>query len=172
MTLLEAIEVRHSVRRYKDIPLSDDIVKMLQDKINELNVKTRLLVQLITNEPKAFKGIFTYSKFSGASNYFVMTGKKSRGIDERVSYYGEQLVLLAQQLELNTCLAGLSYQKVANTYVLNKGEKIACDIALGYGETQGAAYKSKDIREISNASDSPLSGSIELLKRSVLLLLQ
>ncbi len=68
-------------------------------------------------------------------------------------YYGERLVLLAQQLGLNSCWAGVSYRKVGGTYALEKDEKIACYIALGYGQTQGVPHKSKDIRELSNASD-------------------
>lgn len=126
---------------------------MQQEKISEINEKSGLHVQLITKEPKAFKGIFAYGKFSGVNNYFVMTGEKNHDYDEHVGYYEEHLVLLAQQIGLNTCWAGLSYQKVDNTYVLNEGEKIACYIAFGYGETQGVAHKSNDIRAISNASD-------------------
>ena len=37
MTILEAIEARHSVRAYKEQPLTDDVVKMLEEKIAELN---------------------------------------------------------------------------------------------------------------------------------------
>ncbi len=154
MTQIEAIKSRHSVRRYKDIPLPDDIVVVLQKKISEINEKSGLHVQLVTNEPKSFKGILAYGTFSGVKNYFVMAGKKSESLDERVGYYGEQLVLLAQQLGLNTCWAGLSFQKVDNTYVLDEGEKIACYIALGYGETQGKSHKVKDLRAISNVSES------------------
>src|SRR5574344_365419 len=103
---------------------------MQQEKISEINEKSGLHVQLITKEPKAFKGIFAYGKNSGVNNYFVMTGEKNHDYDEHVGYYEEHLVLLAQQIGLNTCWAGLSYQKVDNTYVLNEGEKIACYIAF------------------------------------------
>ena len=82
-----------------------------------------------------------------------MAGKKGEDLDEKIGYYGEQLVLLAQTLGLNSCWAGLSYRKVAGTYELAAGEKIGCYIALGYGETQGNGHKVKDIKEISNASD-------------------
>jgi hypothetical protein len=34
--------------------------------------------------------------------------KKSDDLDEKVGYWGEQLVLLAQTLGLNTCWVGLS----------------------------------------------------------------
>ncbi|MCR4809357.1 MAG: nitroreductase [Prevotella sp.] len=154
MTLLEAIEARHSVRAYKDQPLTEEVIKVLTEKITELNKEGNLHIQLILNEPKAFQGTLAkYGKFRGVSNYLVMAGKKADDLDERVGYYGEQLVLLAQTLGLNTCWVGLSYSKVPGTYVLEEGEKIACYIALGYGETQGAGHKVKTVEKVSNASD-------------------
>lgn len=153
MTLLEAIKERHSVRRYKDTPLPTDVIETLLQKISEVNKEGGLHIQLVTDEPKAFKSLLCYGTFNGVNNYFVVAGQKAEDLDERAGYYGEQLVLLAQQLGLNTCWAGLTYQKVAGTYALNEGEKIVCYIALGYGETQGSERKHKPIREISNASD-------------------
>jgi nitroreductase len=154
MTLQEAIEARHSVRAYKDQPLSEEIVKMLKDEIVKLNIKGQLHIQLICNEPKAFQGTLAkYGKFRNANNYLVMAGKKADDLDERVGYYGEHLVLLAQTLGLNTCWVGLSYSKVPGTYVLGEDEKIACYIAIGYGETQGVSHKIKTVEQVSNASD-------------------
>ncbi|MBR5073566.1 MAG: nitroreductase [Bacteroidales bacterium] len=153
MTLLEAIEARHSVRKYKDEPIPEDVLTVLRNKVWEINKEAGLHVQLVTDEPKAYSGIMAYGSFSGVRNYFVMAGKKADDLDERIGYYGEQLVLLAQTLGLNTCWTGLSYSKVPGTYELKDGEKIGCYIALGYGQTQGSGHKVKDVREISNASD-------------------
>ena len=154
MTILEAIEARHSVRAYKEQPLTDDVVKMLEEKVAELNNEGQLHMQLILNEPKAFKGTMAkYGKFRNANNYLVMAGKKADDLDERIGYYGEHLVLLAQTLGLNTCWVGLSYSKVPGTYELGKDEKIACYIAIGYGETQGVGHKIKTVEQVSNASD-------------------
>ena len=105
------------------------------------------------NETRAFTGMLSYGSFSGVRNYFVMVGKKGADLDERVGYYGEQLVLLAQTLGLNTCWVGLSYRKVPEAYNVGKDEKLACMIALGYGETQGVSHKIKTIEQVSNASD-------------------
>ncbi len=154
MSLKEAIEARHSVRAYKEQPLSEGIVNVLQDRIAELNREGQLHIQLILNEPKAFLGTLAkYGRFRGVNNYIVMAGRKTEDLDERVGYYGEHLVLLAQTLGLNTCWVGLSYSKVPGTYVLDEGEKIACYIAVGYGETQGVAHKIKTIEQVSNATD-------------------
>ena len=150
----EAIEARHSVRAYKDLPLSKEIVKLLEDELVKLNNEGQLHIQLICNEPKAFQGTMAkYGKFRNANNYLVMAGKKAEDLDERIGYYGEHLVLLAQTLGLNTCWVGLSYSKVPGTYVLEEGEKIACYISIGYGETQGVGHKIKTVEQVSNASD-------------------
>lgn len=154
MAIQEAIEARHSVRAFKKQTLTDDIVKMLEEKITELNIKGQLHMQLVLNEPKAFQGTLAkYGKFRNANNYIVIAGKKAEDLDERVGYYGELLVLLAQTLGLNTCWVGLSYSKVPGTYVLDEGEKIACYIAIGYGETQGVGHNIKTVEQVSNASD-------------------
>ena len=154
MTIQEAIEARHSVRAYKDLPLSEEIVKLLEDELVKLNNEGQLHIQLICNEPKAFQGTMAkYGKFRNANNYLVMAGKKAEDLDERVGYYGEQIVLLAQTLGLNTCWVGLSYRKVPEAYNVGKDEKLVCMIALGYGGTQGVPHKIKTVEQVSNASD-------------------
>ena len=154
MTQEEAIEARHSVRAYKEQPLAENVVKVLEEKIAVLNREGKLHIQLIQNEPKAFLGTMAkYGKFRNVGNYIVMAGQKADDLDERVGYYGEQLVLLAQTLGLNTCWVGLSYSKVSGTYVLDEGEKIACYIAIGYGESQGVGHKIKTVEQVSNISD-------------------
>ena len=76
MTLLEAIEARHSVRKYKDEPIPEEILVILRDRIREINEKAGLHIQLVTGEPKAFSGLMAYGSFSGVKNYLVMVGKR------------------------------------------------------------------------------------------------
>lgn len=155
MTLQEAIEARHSVRAYKDQPLADDVVKVLEERISDINRDGRLHIQLILNEKKAFQGtIAKYGSFRNVSSYLVMAGKKADDLDELIGYYGEQLVLLAQTLGLNTCWVGLSYSKIPGTYVLEADEKICCYISIGYGQTQGVGHKIKTVEQVSNVSDN------------------
>ena len=154
MTLEEAIKARHSVRAYKAQPLAEDIVKVLEKEIEEQNRQGHLHIQLVKNEPKAFQGkLAKYGKFSNVTNYLVMAGQKAEDLDERIGYYGEHLVLLAQTLGLNTCWVGLSYSKIPGTYVLEEGEVIKAYIAIGYGETQGGGHKIKTVEKVSNTSD-------------------
>ena len=156
MTLEEAIYERHSVRDYIDEPLSQELIDSLEDKIRKVNAKSSLNIQLVVNEPTAFKGIKSYGKFHGVANYIVMAGKNARDLDSRVGYYGEQLVLYVQTLGLNTCWVGMTYGKTKGAYSLNEGEKVSCVIALGYGTTQGSRHKIKTVEQVSNATpDTP-----------------
>ena len=153
MTIQEAISARHSVRKYLDKEIPADVIVALQDKIVECNKVGNLNIQLVQNETKAFTGMLSYGSFSGVKNYLVMVGMKAKDLDERVGYYGEQIVLYAQTLGLNTCWVGLSYRKVPEAYNVGKDEKLVCMIALGYGETQGVPHKIKSVEDVSNASD-------------------
>lgn len=164
MTLKEAIEARHSVRAYQDRSIEQPILDAIRGKIEELNANGRLHIQLVTNEPKAFLGrLAKYGKFRGVTNYVVMAGRRADDLDERIGYYGEQLVLTAQTLGLNTCWVGLSYTKIPGTYVLDDDETIKAYIAIGYGETQGSTHKIKTIGQVSNANE----GSPEWFRRGV-----
>lgn len=148
MDLTEAMQARHSVRQYKNKPLAQETIKTLQAEIAACNQESGLHIQLVTNEPKAFDGFMAhYGKFSGVTNYIAMIGKKD-DLDEKCGYYGERLVLLAQQLGLNTCWVAMSYSKIKTAFVVEQGEKLCVVIALGYGETQGVPHKSKSVDDV------------------------
>ena len=154
MSLQEAILSRHSVRKYRPEPIAEEILEKLRIAVEQVNAESGLHIQLVTNEPKAFSGPMAYGKFSGVSTYLVVACPKSEESDLLVGYYGEKLVLYAQQLGLNSCWAGVSYRKIKGTYTLSPSERIACYIALGYGLTPGVQHKGKSLEEISNADSS------------------
>ena len=104
MELLEAVQKRHSVRMYQDREIPDSIKKELLDFISQCNQTSGLNIQLILDEPKAFDNFMAhYGKFSGVKNYLALIGKKSVKLEEMCGYYGEKIVLKAQQLGLNSC---------------------------------------------------------------------
>lgn len=153
MDLHEAIINRHAVRNYKDKPLDPKAKETLLKKISEYNNESGLHIQLICNEPKAFDSFMAhYGKFSGVNNYIALIGKKGNRLDELCGYYGEKLVLLAQQLGLNTCWVAMTYKKIPSVFQIDNGEKLAIVIAIGYGKTQGAAHKSKNISNVCRAT--------------------
>lgn len=154
MDIFEAINQRHSVRQYEDKQIESDVLNALQNEIDACNKEGDLHVQLVTNEPKAFDGFMAhYGKFSGVSNYIALIGKKSKKLDELCGYYGERLVLKAQQLGLNTCWVALTYKKIPSAFTIDNGEKLTVVIALGYGKTQGENHKCKTREQVSNYTE-------------------
>lgn len=155
MTILEAIEQRHSVRQFEDKPIDTETVSKLKAEIDTVNKEGDLHIQLFTDEPEAFKGNEpSYGQFSACRNYFALVAKK--GKDEEIGYYGQRLALYAQQLGLNTCWVALTYKKGKVVVDTASGEKLYIVIALGYGKTQGASHKVKEESAVSDvASDSP-----------------
>ena len=152
MDLTEAMKARHSVRQYRNTPLETEVISVLQAEIAACNQESGLHIQLVTNEPKAFDGFMAhYGKFKGVTNYIAMIGKKDSRLNEKCGYYGERLVLKAQQLGLNTCWVAMTYSKIKTAFTIDKGEKLCVIIALGYGETQGTPRRSKTISEVSKA---------------------
>lgn len=141
----EAARQRHAVRQYLSKPLTEEQVSALQAKIAEVNAQGNLHIQLITNDKKVFDGRMAhYGKFSGVENVIALVGKKQPNDDQRIGYYGAQVMLLAQQLGLNTCWVVMTYQKSENIAV-EKGEKLFGVLSLGYGASQGVPHKNKHV---------------------------
>ncbi|MGN1277845.1 MAG: nitroreductase family protein [Floccifex sp.] len=157
MDVIEAMKNRHSVRQYELVAIENNILSILQDEINSCNKESGLHIQLIANEPKAFDGLMAhYGKFSGVTNYIALIGPKNEQLDGLCGYYGEKLVLKAQQLGLNTCWVAMTYKKIPGTFEIKSNEKLTVVIALGYGKTNGVAHKSKDMKAVSNiCEESP-----------------
>jgi len=146
MDLLEAIKQRHSVRKYRNEPIDAARLGILSDEIRECNSLSGLNIQLVKDEPLAFStGIFKYGAFSGVKNYIVMAGPKGADYEQKVGYYGERLVLLAQTIGLNTCWVGLTFKLIEDVFTLSEGEKVHCVIAIGFGENSGKQHPDKPI---------------------------
>ena len=150
--LLDVMQARHSVRAYRDTPITGDTLAALQACIEDCNRQSGLHIQLVREEPRAFDGFMAhYGKFSGVKNYIAMVGKKGPALEQTCGYWGQRVVLQAQALGLNTCWVAMTFAKVSGAYRLNAGEKLCCVIAIGYGRTQGAPHKIKTPEQVSRA---------------------
>lgn len=156
MELIDAIKARHSVRKYMDKPIEVTKVAELRASVERINADTGLNIQLVLDEPKAFaSGMWKYGQFSGVRNYFVMAGPKGKEAEEKIGYYGEQLVLLAQTLGLNTCWVGLTYKKIPGTFTLREDATVHCVIALGYGTIPGVQHPQKPMENFYESDGVP-----------------
>lgn len=149
MTLKEAMQARHSVRQYREEALRKEDAALLREEIEACNAESGLHIQLVCGEPKAFSGLLArYGKFSGVTNYIALVGKKGPDLSETCGYFGERIVLRAQQIGLNTCWVAMTYSKVPAAFSAGEGEKLCAVIAVGYGKTQGSGHRVKSVREV------------------------
>lgn len=149
MTIKEAMEARHTVRRYTDRVLSRGIESQLESRIAENNERYGLEMKLVTENTEAFQTVIKLVLARGVRNYIVLAGRA--GEDERLGYCGCDVMLYAQTLGLNTWWVGGTYSKkgVRKTAGLSEGQYLAGIIAVGYGATQGVPHKSKRAEDIS-----------------------
>lgn len=149
MNISEAIEKRHSVRSYTDEAISEAEKRRLYTEIAACNKEADLHIQLMLDEPEAFSGAMArYGKFEGVNNYIAMVGKKCRDLEEKIGYFGERIVIKAQQMGLNTCWVAMTYQKRMKKYDIRPDEQLVCVIAAGHGKDQGKDHISKPIERL------------------------
>ncbi len=151
--MIEIIKQRHSVRQYTSQVIEQEKRAILDELIAEINQKEGLHIQIIYDEPKCFDSFMAhYGKFKGVSNYVALVGSKGADLDEKLGYYGEMIVLKAQELGLNTCWVAMTHGK--SRAIVGKGEKAGCLITIGYGVTEGVEHKNKPIQKVCNYDEN------------------
>lgn len=153
LSIDDAITSRHAVRQYRDTPLPKIIVSLISKRIKELNKSSGLHMQLVVNDQNTFDTTFAhYGKFENIRNYIALVGPKGDDLDEKCGYYGEQLVLYAQQLGLNSCWVGMRVYKKPRHVEISSHEKMALLIAIGYGQEQGVPHRSRSFKSVASGN--------------------
>ncbi len=166
MNDFEAIYARHSVRSYKPDAIEADKVLQLREKIDELNKEGDLHMQLLEDAGKTYSRIMNrVAGLGSAPSVIACVGRDADDLDQRVGYYGEQLVLFAQKLGLNTCWTG-TFSKGGTDADVPAGERLVICIAIGYGKDQGKARKSKTYDDVVKV-DAAVGEAPEWFKKGV-----
>ena len=149
MTIMEAIDARHSVRAYKDMAIPQEVRDRLDAFVSSCNDESGLNITIAYDDTEGFDSrLAHYGSFCNVRNYVILKGSKRADFDFACGYYGEKIVLYAQQLGLNTCWTALTFNKKKVKELVPAGEALCMVIALGYGETQGNAHKSKSMFDV------------------------
>lgn len=144
MDIMKIIKLRHSVRSYKNDKIEGDVLLNLQNEIELCNKESGLSIQLILNDAEPimkYKG----NRFENAVNYIILKGEKNAELKEKCGYFGERIVLFAQNLGLNTCWIAGTYKKKAVKKHLKPNEQLVCIISIGYGATSGKPHINRSI---------------------------
>lgn len=165
--LLRLMCERHSVRTYLDKPIEDEKVRLIRAKVDELNAKSGLHMQFMTDASGVHSGIMLkMMSWRSVPGYFALVGKDEPGLDERCGYFGEELVLFCQSLGLNTCWAGMAKASKVKAD-LAPGERMCITIAVGYGATQGKPHKSKPFAEMVDVKPECMNNLPDWFKQGV-----
>ncbi len=151
MTELEAILQRHSVRSYLSKPIEEEKALRLETFIAACNQESGLHIQLLRDAGKTFGRMLSRMMgLSSAPSVIACVGPESPDLEERVGYFGEKIVLFAQQLGLNTCWAG-TFEAKNVAAVIGEKERLVIVIAIGYGANSGKPHRSKTIEQVTEA---------------------
>lgn len=170
MDVMRAIESRHSVRQFTDEPITGDALVRLQAAVDAANAEAGLHIQLVLDEPAAFTGLLAhYGKFRGVRNYIALVGHDTPDLDELCGYYGERIVLEAQDAGLVTCWVGGTFSKRKARYELADGERLCLVIAIGHGENPGRPHTSKAVSRLAKTGGGETPDWFERGMRAALL---
>lgn len=150
MTIKEAMKQRHMVRKYTDMPIPSDLVEKLNVRIAGHNQAHNLSLSLVTGNAD---GLCALAKMlgKGVNNYIILAGPDTTDLDEKLGYYGADMILYAQTLGLNTWwVGGMFNAKGAQKNMDGGAVRVNGVLAIGYGQTQGVPHKSKTAAEISS----------------------
>lgn len=155
---IQAIRDRHSVRNYREGKIEKEKLAQLNEMIAKLNEQGNLNVQLLEDAGDTFNRFFNRALGLGsAPSVIICAGPDDDTLDERVGYYGEQLVLFAKTLGLDTCWAGTFNRKKTDAS-LGAGERVVIVIAIGYAAKPGNQHKSKTAEQVSGGTGRKPAG--------------
>lgn len=154
MTEIDAIRERHSVRNYLDKKIESDKIEKINAMIAECNKEGNLHFQFIGDAGKTFNKLLNKAMGLGsAPSVIACVGPNDETVEERIGYYGERIVLYAQQLGLNTCWAGTYSPKNVRAKI-SEDERLVIVIAIGYGQHPGKERRSKTAEQVVSGKES------------------
>ena len=157
MSELEAIKERHSVRSFKPEKIDHKKVEQIKEKIDELNAEGNIHLQFIEDAGNTYNKLLNrVSGLGTAPSVIACVGPDDPTMEQRIGYYGEKLVLFAQDLGLNTCWTGIFNKKNVPADIKENESLVLC-IVIGYGQDKGKPHKSKTMDQVVEAAgDRPL----------------
>ncbi len=88
MTIKEAMETRHTVRRYTDRAISRKVAARLMERIAAHNAQYRLSMELVQDDTGAFGPLLRLVLAKGVRNYIILAGEDREDLEERLGSRG------------------------------------------------------------------------------------
>ena len=141
MSIMDTIRARHSVRDYEGRPIEGDTLGRLSSVVDDCVQRSGLDIQLVMDNPEAFQLVGGIGLVRGATSHIAFVAEGSAS-DEAIGYWGQRIVLSAQEMGLNTCWVAMMARKKSKAR-LRPGASVRLGVAVGYGKNQGFPRKTK-----------------------------
>ena len=133
MDIIEAIEKRVSCRAYEQRAIEQEIIDTLQGEIERINDESGLNFQLYGPREDGTAIDLSAKMFAGNPPWYAaLVGRDDPVEKEKLGYFGERLVLLAETLGLATCWVAGTYDRESARVQLAEGEVLHSVVPLGY----------------------------------------
>src|SRR3712207_364915 len=138
------IEKRISRRAFLKKDIEVDLLEKIREKISQINDESGLDFTIVGDASQAFSSMKkSYGMFSNVKSCIVLKGdKNTRDLKEKVGYYGEELVLFLEELELGSCWVAGTFDR--DKFTIDENQVMVCVIPFGYVDKQ--TLKEKAIR--------------------------
>jgi len=134
MTLIEAVEIRRSRRKYAETSIEDHVAEQLKAYAQQYSKQADSRIELVFDNGGAFNGLTkSYGLLTGVRHYAGLICKKDDVLAiERLGYYGELFMLQAVALGLGTCWVEGSFSRELCPFEVSENEQLVCTITLGH----------------------------------------
>lgn len=149
MTIKEAVYQRHTVRRFRDEAIPQELLDKLRAHIEEINRNNELAITLSGEHLEDLYEYYDELEGRGIRYYIVLAGKDCPELLGKFGYFGADIALYAQTLGLNTWWVGGFDNKNSLDRSLDLDSIRASGLLLlGYGTTQGVQHPLRKAEEI------------------------
>ncbi len=147
--LIEAINLRHTVRRYKPTEIDFDNRKFILERVNKLNSSYNLTMRAVFDDDSALSLLGKFILSKNARNFIVLAGKDNQ--QEQLGYCAADLMLYIQTLGLNSWFVGGTFnrKKLEERY----HESVFGIVVFGYGLDNGKKHSSKSFNQVSRSDE-------------------
>ena len=179
---VDVIDERISCRAFEQRAVEQEKVDILASDIERINSQSGLHFQLYGPREDGTAIDLSTSMFANnAPLYAALVGPSEYGPQEQLGYYGEQLVLLVQQIGLSSCWVASTYNQETTRADIAEGEKLHDVLPIGYApakqplrqRTMRAAIRARDKKlEDFWHGPTPLSQAPEWIQACMLAVLK
>lgn len=127
----DAIIKRISRRNFTTEKISNEMVQTIKNWLDTINDESGLTIEFVEDGSCAFHSLKkSYGIFNNVRSLLVMKGKRNdKNLQEKVGYYGEDIVLRMTEAGLGTCFVGGTYDD--SCFSISEQETLVCVIVVG-----------------------------------------